>query len=474
MRKPNSRELLAGAASRSIVPTRDIVEKNRHFIMSVRFDERGSPLNAKALALSLGRRRFVIIALDIVAVNKAHCDLMRQAIANRIGLDASEIVISASHTHSTPYFEPLDGPRPYFDLVCRQSLTAAEEAWKSRRPARFGRGVTHVVGASFNRRVPLPDGGVKFARDFREGLASGQPIDPRLSIIRIDDETGKPIAGWVSFPTHPACVIFDAPLSGEYPSYLTERLSETAAGGAPVLFGYAAGADTNCIPMFGKESDARDLGLQMARLAAPVFEHMETRVPKRFLVGSRTIEVPLDPPPSAETFDEEIKEVNTFIEALDQNPELTRVLSTNCGENWTVEEKIKYTRPLVTWAELVKRELKSGRKFPTMWPTEIVVLIVDDLGLAFYPGEAFTQLGLRLAARSPLKETLLISNSNGRFAYIGTDEDRRRKGYEMYTVVRYFGLKKDCRPLPYALGAAEYLLGHYVSLIGELCGGETR
>ena len=49
--------------------------------------------------------------------------------------------------------------------------------------------------------------------------------------------------------------------------------------------------------------------------------------------------------------------------------------------------------------------------------------IVDNLGLVFYPGEPFTQIGLSLAARSSLKDTLLLSNSNGRHVYVGTDED---------------------------------------------------
>ena len=49
--------------------------------------------------------------------------------------------------------------------------------------AAVGHAVVHVAGASFNTRVPLPDGGVKFTRDFREGLASGRPGFSTLFLV---------------------------------------------------------------------------------------------------------------------------------------------------------------------------------------------------------------------------------------------------------------------------------------------------
>lgn len=461
---------LAGAASRSIMPTKEMVNNSIHSNMTVRFDEPGSPVNTKALALTFGDKSFVLIGLDIVAVGNSHSEPMRKAIAASIGVNPDEIILSASHSHSTPFLESMDGAHPYFDFVLQQSIEAAKEAWKLRRPARFGHDVIHVVGASFNTRVPMPNGGVKFTRDFREGLASGRPIDPRLNIIRFDDENGKPIAGWIRFATHPACVIFNTPISGEYPGYLTERLSETVTNGAPVLFGYGASGDVNCIPMFGNESDSRNLGRQLADLAAPVFEQIHTKKPQRFLCGNRTANLPLDPPPSIEKLDKEIKEINKFIKALDTNPELEWVMGINCKKEWPVKNKINHVKPLAEWAELIKQTLKSGRKFPSNWQSEITALIIDDMGLVFYPGEPLVELGFALSAQSPLEETLLIVLSNGANGYIGTDEDRLRGGYKTYTSVRYSKLKEGFRPLPYALGAGECLINNCLSLIDELCG----
>ena len=460
-------QFLAGAAQRVITPAADLCDDTQHSNMSVRFDETGSTMYAKALAMSLGETNGLLIVLDVVVMGRDQCDVLRQSLARQLGLQSADVVISCTHSHSTPFPEPLDGPRPFYDLVCRQATEAAAAAWAARRPARLGHDQTHVVGASFNHRKPLPNNRVKFARDYREGLATGRPIDPRLSVIRIDDEAGLPIAGWVRFAAHPACVIFDTPVSAEYPGYMTEQLSASVAGGVPVLFGYGASGDVNCLPMFGTEHDARNLGLRLADLAAPVLAGIETLPVQRFTSRSSDVALPLDVPPAIAQLDREIAAVETFIERLDDDPELEWVLDVNFKKAWSAAAKQGAARPLAEWARKTKAALQSGHAFPTTWPTATTAWVLDDLGLIFFGGEPFTELGLDLAARSPLSETLLMSVCNGSDGYVGADEDRHRGGYEMHTSNRYAMLKDGVRPLPYALGAGGHLLDHCVALIAS-------
>jgi hypothetical protein len=463
-----SAAFLAGAAATDIVPTPEIVDNSQHSLMTVRFDERGSPLQAKALAMTYDEIDMILVAVDIVGFSCMQCDMIRETISKATGVGVGEIIISVSHSHSTPMPEPEGGPGTYLHYVTQKITESAVKAYNARQPARTGHGVTYAVGASFNQRVPLPDGGVKFTRDFREGLSTGRPIDPRLNVVRVDDENGKPITGWVRFAAHPACVILNTPISGEYPGYMTDQLSSDVAGGAPVLFGYGASGDVNCVPMFGTEDDSRNMGLNLAKLVAPVFENIETKVPKRFSIGSTTIEIPIDPPPSIELLDKEIEEVRAFIEALDNDPALEWVLGVNCKKEWSIEQKKSHVAPFVEWAELMKKAIESGREFPPTWPSSVTAIMIDDLGLVFYAGEPFTELGLAIAARSPLTETLLMGLGNGAEGYIGTDEDRRRGGYETYTGARYGKLRQNARPLPYALGAGECMLRGCLDLIDDL------
>ena len=94
---------------------------------------------------------------------------------------------------------------------------------------------------------------------------------------------------------------------------------------------------------------------------------------------------------------------------------------------------------------------------------------MDDLGLVFYPGEPFTDLGLSLAARSPLEETLLVAMSNGANGYLAGPERARLGGYQVSTAQRYARLAEGTRPLPYAPEAGERLLCECLTLIDELC-----
>lgn len=460
-------EFRAGAAARSIVPDPAIANNKLHGVMTVRFDERGSELQVKALALSWQGTRRLLLAIDSIVISDAHADALRAAVAKATGVAQEEIVVTASHSHSTPFLEPLDGPAPYFDLVRDRTVAAAQEAVSALQPARIGVAGTHVVGGSFNTRVPTPRG-VKFTRDFREGLATGRPIDPRLTVLRIDDAAGRPIAGWVRFAAHPACVILEAPISAEYPGYLTDALSRGLPGKPPVLFGYGASGDINCLPMFGSEADARRLGEQLAAAALPAFEGIRTSVPRRFAAAARIVELPLDPIPSPAVLDAQIADVERFVRALDEDPSLDWVLDINCKSDWPVETKRRHVKPLADWARMARDRLADGGRIPQVWPRRITTWLIDDLVIVFESGETLVELGLDLAARSPARETLLVSMANGSDPYLGNDTDRRLGGYETHTSTRYALWRAGARPLPYASGAGGRYVGAILQMIESL------
>ena len=354
-------------------PGPEHVDNAIHGVMNVQIERRGAPLRAKALALQLDDTAGLLVTLDLVLLLTGHCEHLRRRLARATGVAAGAIVVHCTHSHSTPFAEPLDGPHPFFDLVCERAEQAAVAAVRALQPARVGFGQTFAAGASFNQRLPLPDGGVKFTRDFREGLASGRPVDPRLSVLRIDTVDGSPLAGWVCFAAHPSVVIFDAPVSAEYPGYLTGRLERTLTGGAPVLFGVGACGDVNCVPMFGSEEDSRRLGENLAALIEPAWRSIDPVVPERFGVRQGSVDLPLDPPPAPATLDREIDEIDAFLSALDDDPTLAWAMGINVEPEWPVERKRTHFRLLRDWAVDMTAALAAGRRFPAAWRSSMAV-----------------------------------------------------------------------------------------------------
>ena len=460
-------DLEAGAASVDATPHAEHIDNSLHSIMRVAEGVYGAPLHAKALVLRMGSTSGLLLTLDLVYLHRAHCDLLRARLAAATGIPAEAIVVHCTHSHSTPFAEDLEGPHPYFDLVSERAELAARQAIQELRPAQVGFGQTHVAGASYNTQLPLDDGGVKFVRDYREGLASGRPVDPRLSVIRIDDSDRRPIAGWVRFAAHPSVVIFDAPISAEYSGYLTDRLEATVTAGAPMCFNVGACGDVNPVPMFGTEADCQRLGENLAELAAPVFERIETAPAQRFGIAEGAVELPLDAPPSSANLDAEIAELDAYFAGLDTDPSNERVMGVNVLPEWPVEHKRDHFAPVREWAVRMKQALADGLPQPQSWASPLQAWVIDGVGLLFYGGEPFVELSLAIAARSSLDEALLMPMGNGSDGYVTTDAGLRRGGYEAYTSVRYSGSHPDRRPLPYAHGASDQLVDAGLALLAQ-------
>jgi hypothetical protein len=127
---------------------------------------------------------------------------------------------------------------------------------------------------------------------------------------------------------------------------------------------------------------------------------------------------------------------------------------------------------LADWARKTKERWQTGEPFPKTWTRRISAWTIDDLGLVFDSGETFTEVSLALSARSPLAETLLQSLCNGTDAYLATDAEWRRGGYEPRLSTRYALWADGVRPLPYALGAADLYLEQVLNLLAS-CSGAT-
>ena len=242
------------------------------------------PLYARVLVLEVGETRLALVALDLGrAFGPASLARLREAARKSSGI--SYLVVVASHTHAGPVIqdEYPAGQVPAWETADLEKIEAAiDEARAHAVEARFGagRGVAYI---GYNRRRVNPDGTVTMFWSNPTKVPTS-PIDPTVSVLRVDTADGKPLAVLVNYACHP--VVFGADnleYSADFPGVMTatvESQLEQAGGTKPLCF-FLQGAPGDINPYYATISRQQDtvkwrdwtgqrLGEEAARVAKSI------------------------------------------------------------------------------------------------------------------------------------------------------------------------------------------------------------
>ena len=192
---------------------------------------------ARALVLQRGDRKVALVALDLFMVPGGLVKHVGDALARR-GFSESNLLVSASHTHSGPggyanfrtfntaapglatatdplsFYRFLDSPPAdpqLYTFLVRQITAAVRRADANRGLAKAGWGRAEIHGLTMNRSVEahLADHGI--VKERGSGSAAEDPlgvdhtIDPSVNVLRVDKLVrGRrvPIGGWSTFADH--------------------------------------------------------------------------------------------------------------------------------------------------------------------------------------------------------------------------------------------------------------------------------
>src|SRR3954469_16667985 len=164
-------------------------------------------IRSRALVLQQGTTKLALVQADLGGLPYA----LTQSVLDRIrptGIDGDHLLLSATHTHSStgPIWPASDmgygalggdlfDPR-IFEITARGIAEAILAADRRRQPARAGTATVELRGASRNRESE------PFARN-TDLASSPDPINPDLTVLRVDDTKGHPLALWSNFAIHP-------------------------------------------------------------------------------------------------------------------------------------------------------------------------------------------------------------------------------------------------------------------------------
>ena len=363
----------------------------------------GNELYAKALVLDDGAERVAIVTADIISFPENVVSETRERIETLTGIDGKNVLLSASHTHSSPAVNEWDRPAAdYLAELSKKVAGAVFMADQGKQQVLIGSGVGEATVA-VNRWQTTPTG-------VQWGPNPDGPTDPAVGVLRVDGLDGRPIAILVNYASHPTILGSDNLLySGDYASYVQSVIEEVYGGETTALFATGAGGDIKIAVLdedgtrfrYGNLEDCRHFGTLVAAEAIKVAEGIETRPVEAVSAKTMEVELPLCELPSTE-------EVQSFLEQTEATLAELRQAKGNTGQ----------AELRVAWATRTLAALEDGSA-PTSVPAEVqLIRLGSDIAFFAVPGELFVEVGMSIKQAMGLPGSFVVAYANGGVGYL--------------------------------------------------------
>lgn len=417
---------LAGAATSNITPAigtsingnfQDVRVKNIH-------DE----LHARSVVLDDGNARLAIVVSDLCMIPREILDKAKLRAHEYTGIPATNMLMSATHTHSggtaCPVFQS-DPDEEYVAFLSQRIADAVIRANENRAPARIGWGVGSEPTQVFNRRwkmkpgvsMPNPFGGQDQVL-MNPGVANpamvepAGPTDPEVPVVSIQSLDGRPIALLANYSLHYVGGTGEGEVSADYYGMFANRMHELLGG---------QNNEFVAIMSNGTSGDINNI---------------------HWAGGTETSPRPYDQMQHvANTLAAEVYEVYQNIRYHDWVPLAAEQKEISLGVRLPSKGDVARAKEIVARAEgpvLYKRDEIYAREtlflkdYPKQVPVILQALQIGDLAITAIPCEVFAEIGLEIKKKSPFSPTFSISLANGYNGYLPTPQQHQAGGYETW------------------------------------------
>jgi hypothetical protein len=394
--------LRAGAARVDITPRQEAALPMAGFASRTQgFKGIHDHVFVRAIVLDDGAAQAALVAWESLFVPDVIWEETTRRIAADVGIRVDHIVLSAVHDHGAPALvttsQATEEQRQYVASLESAAVEAVRLAKAQLQPARLGIGTARAY-VNVNRDEVYPGRGLWL------GFNDDGPSRKTVTVLRIDDLAGKPIAFWINYAVH-------AVVMGSENYQIT---------------GDIAGATSRFVEEHyqGNDKPRSDAGPRL-RLR-----------PEERVTGAGVVAV------------------WTSGAAGDQNP-----VSMASGEDFTLvdslgkilgEAVLRAATTVQTTAEVSMRAAQTvatcpGRRVepgPTPRPEytftdadpvkiRLTLLTINDIAIAGVSGEVFTAIAERLAREMHAAHAIMVTHTNGSSGYIPGDAAFDPVGYEV-------------------------------------------
>ncbi len=408
--------MFAGTAKIEITPKGNVWMDG--MIRSHRSTGVHDPLFARVLVLANSQevsRNFAVISVDVCGLDEKSANLTRRLIEKKTGIPAKQTIIAATHTHSGPatigFFNQAE--EKYREEMEEKIVNCAVRAAQLITPVAVGCASGREETISHYRRLLADDGHIvmnwePFPAERLKGPLG--EIDPELGVLKIvkRDEPEQIICLLFNHAGHPNVMSGDNYLlSADYPGMATGLLEKEFGCNAIFVNGAQGTMDidgTKDRDWEGVERTGTALAQATIQTAAQV--HLSKTATVRgaatnYSLPARQISEP---------------ELNWAKKVLKETDGKIQVMADGVGDDY----KAKL---------LVELHEKQGQSISV----EQVCFAIGDCAFISFPGELFTEIGVRIKSESPFQHTCIIGLANGCIGYIPTREAISQGGYEVDT-----------------------------------------
>jgi hypothetical protein len=393
------------------------------------------PLYARVLVLEAAGTRLGLVTLDLGrSFGPPALEQLRDAANRNSGISC--LLVAASHTHSAPIVadEYKKGVPAWERTALDKIERAIQEAVAGLAEASIGSG-TGVAYIGHNRLRVNGDGSVTwFERNLTRVPTS--PVDPTVTVLRIDRSDGSPLAILTNYACHP--VVFGSDnlrYSADFPGVMNRVIEERF--GPRTLSFFLQGAPGDINPYYAVtpiEQDAvkqRDwTGDRLGREAARVASEIHTT----------------EAPQATIEYSEESVPVKLRWDADKFRAALLKFLGPQGMDTYGMEVKPEF-------------------------PISVATLLINKrIAIMTVPGEPFVDFQINWRDRCPAATALLLGYANGYNGYFPTVAAASRGGYGAASASTWVEVGAGERLVDRSVAKVYEMLGRLTSMPDDLKG----